>query len=173
MFSTELGTLKDFKVSLAIDESVKPKYCKARSVPYAMRALVDEELERLEKSGVIEPVAYSEWAAPIVPVLKPDKKSVRICGDFKLTVNQAVKVDRYPIPLIQDLFAGLNGGKVFTKLDLSHAYQQLLVDDKAKELLVINTHKGLFRYNRLPFGISSAPGLFSASWRILFEAFPE
>ena len=94
MFSTELGTLKDFKVSLAIDESVKPKYCKARSVPYAMRALVDEELERLEKSGVIEPVAYSEWAAPIVPVLKPDKKSVRICGDFKLTVNQAVKVDR-------------------------------------------------------------------------------
>ena len=121
---------------------------------------------------MIEPVAYSEWAAPIVPVLKPDKKSVRICGDFKLTVNQAVKVDRYPIPLIQDLFAGLNGGKVFTKLDLSHAYQQLLVDDKAKELLVINTHKGLFRYNRLPFGISSAPGLFQRIMENLVRGIP-
>ena len=107
-----------------------------------------------------------------MPVLKPDKKSVRICGDFKLTVNQAVKVDRYPIPLIQDLFAGLNGGKVFTKLDLSHAYQQLLVDDKAKELLVINTHKGLFRYNRLPFGISSAPGLFQRIMENLVRGIP-
>ena len=172
VFSAELGTLKDFKVSLAVDETVKPRYFKARPVPYAMRALVDEELDRLESLGVIEPVTHSEWAAPIVPILKPDKKSVRICGDFKMTVNQAVKVDRYPIPLIQDLFAGLNGGKFFTKLDLSHAYLQLLVDDKAKELLVINTHKGLFRYNRLPFGIASAPGIFQRTMENLLRGIP-
>ena len=137
-----------------------------------MRALVDEELDRLESLGVIEPVSYAKWAAPIVPILKPDKKSVRICGDFKLTVNQAVKVDRYPIPLIRDLFTGLNGGKFFSKLDLSHAYLQLLVDDKAKELLVINTHKGLFQYNRLPFGIASAPGIFQRTMENLLRGIP-
>ena len=58
-------------------------------------------------------------------MLKSDKTSVRICGDFKLTVNQVSKLDRYPIPKIEDLFAQLAGGKSFTKLDLSQAYQQL------------------------------------------------
>ncbi len=62
---------------------------------------------------------------------------------------------------IEDLFATLAKGKLFTKLDLAQAYQQLKLNAKAKELVVINTHKGLFRYTRLPFGISSAPGNFS------------
>ena len=57
VFSAELGMLKDFKVSLDLDETVKPRYCKARPVPYAMRALVNEELDRLERLGVIEPVS--------------------------------------------------------------------------------------------------------------------
>ncbi len=78
-----------------------------------MRALVEEELDKLPEEGVISPVQYADWAAPIVPILKWDKKSVRICGDFKLTVNQASKLDRYPIPKIEDLFAKLNGGKKY------------------------------------------------------------
>ena len=85
VFSADLGALKDFKVSLDVDETAKPRYCKARPVPYAMRALVDEELDRLESLGVIEPVTHAKWAAPIVPILKPDKKSVRICGDFRVS----------------------------------------------------------------------------------------
>ena len=86
-----------------------------------MRTKVEEKLERLTKEGIIEPVQYAEWAAPIVPVLKSDKTSVRICGDFKLTVNQVSKLDRYPIPKVEDLFATLADGKSFTKLDLSQA----------------------------------------------------
>ena len=77
-----------------------------------------------------------------------------------MTVNKASKLDRYPIPKIEDLFAQLAGGKLFTKLDLSHAYQQLVLDDESREYVVINTQRGLFRYNRLPFGVSSAPGIF-------------
>ena len=52
-----------------------------------MKVLVAKELDRLEEEGIIEPVTFSDWAAPIVPVLKADKSSVWICGDFKLTVN--------------------------------------------------------------------------------------
>ena len=50
-----------------------------------------------------------EWASPIVPVVKPDKKSVRICGGFKQTVNRVAKLDRYPIPKVEDLFVKLTG----------------------------------------------------------------
>lgn len=86
----------------------------------------------LEKEGIIEPIAFLEWAAPIVPVLKSDKKSVRICGNFKLTVNKAARLDRYPIPKIEDLFAELAGGQAFTKLDLSQAYQQVRLSENQR-----------------------------------------
>ena len=129
-------------------------------MPYAYRELVNKELDRLVEQGILTPVPFADWAAPIVPVLKSDKRTVRICGDFKRTVNQVSKVDKYPIPKIEDIFASLSGGKSFTTLDMSQAYQQLLLDEPSKKLVVINTPKGLFEYNRLPFGIASAPGIF-------------
>ena len=109
---------------------------------------------------MLEPVEVSEWAAPIVPVLKQDKRSVRICGDFRVTVNPVSKLDRYPIPKMADLFAKLSKGKYFTKLDLSHAYQQIPLDEESKRYVVVNMQKGLFRYTRLPFGVASAPAIF-------------
>ena len=51
-------------------------------MPDAMREKVDQELDQLVEEGVLEPVEHAEWAAPIVAVWKPDKKSVRNCGDF-------------------------------------------------------------------------------------------
>ena len=139
-----------------------------------MKTKVEEELERLEKEGIdiIEPVQYADWAAPIVPILKPDGKSLRICGDFKVTVNKASKLDSYPIPKVEDLFATLAHGKAFSKLDMSQAYQQILLDDDAKKYVVVNTHRGLFCYNRLPFGISSAPGIFQRVMECLLRGIP-
>jgi len=81
-----------------------------------------------------------------VPALKSDKKSVRICGDFKVTVNTASRLDAYPIPRVEDLFAKLSGWKSYSKLDLSQAYLQLELDEESKNCVVINTLKGLFRY---------------------------
>ena len=122
---------------------------------------MNKELDRLVDQYILTPVQFADWATPIVPVLKKSgKQSVRICGDFKRTVNQASKVDKYPIPKIEDLFTSLAGGKAFTTLDMSQAYQQLLLDEPSKKLVVINTPRGLFQYNRLPFGIASAPGIF-------------
>ena len=123
-----------------------------------MRNLVEKEFERLQKQGIIEPVKFSDWAAPIVPVLKKDG-GIRICGDYKLTVNWAAKVDTYPLPRIDDLFAALAGGKAFSKLYLAHAYQQVPLQETARKYVTINTQKGLFQYTRLPFGVSSAPAI--------------
>ncbi len=76
-----------------------------------MRSKVEAELQRLTEQGILQPVQFADWAAPIVPVLKADKQSICICGNFKLTVNQGSKLDRYPIPRIEDLFAKLSGGQ--------------------------------------------------------------
>ena len=167
-----LGTLKGFKAKICVDPSSTPHFCKARPVPYAMRAMVEEELDRLVQLKILEPVQFADWAAPIVLVLKSDKKSLRICGDFKMTVNLASKLDAYPIPKIEDLFARLSGGVCFSKLDLSQAYQQLELEEDSKQFVVINTHRGLFRYNRLPFGISSALGIFQRTMESLLQDIP-
>ena len=95
----------------------------------------------------------------MVPVLKHDG-SVRLCDDYKLTINQEALMDTYPLPRIEDLFALLAGGTVFSKLDLAHAYLQIPLDEESKKLVTVNTHKGLFQYTRLPFGGSSAPSIF-------------
>ena len=172
LFRPGLGTLKGYKAKIIVEVGAQPRFCKARTVPYALRGKVEEELTRLEKEGIIEPVQFADWAAPIVPVLKGDGKSLRICGDFKLTINQASKLDRYPIPRIEDLFAKLTGGTSFSKLDMSQAYQQVILDEDSRQYAVINTHKGLYRYNRLPFGIASAPGCFQRVMEGLLGGIP-
>jgi hypothetical protein len=119
----------------------------------------------------VEPVQFSRWAAPIVPVLKADG-TARICGDYKLTVNQVSKLIEYPLPRVDDLFATLAGGKLFTKLDMSNAYQQLLLDEDSKQYVTINTHKGLFKYNRLVFGVASSPAIFQRTMDTLLQGIP-
>lgn len=85
---------------------------------------------------------------------------MRICGDYKVPINQSVEEETYPLPNAEDLFATLAGGKLFTKLDLSHAYQQLQLDRDSEKYLTVNTHRGLFVYHRLSYGVSSAPSIF-------------
>ncbi len=84
-----------------------------RPVPYAIRSQVENELENLQQQGIIEPVSYSDWAAPIVTVLKANKKSIRLCGDFKLTFNRVSNLDRYPILKANDLFSSISGGVIY------------------------------------------------------------
>lgn len=171
VFDGELGSMRDITVKLAVKPGSAPKCLKARPVPYAIKPKVEAELERLVKSGVLEPVSTSEWATPIVPVMKKDG-SPRICGDFKVTVNPVLTTEQYPLPLIDDLFASLAGGQRFSKIDLSQAYLQMHVEPMSQELLTIVTHKGLYRYKRLPFGITSAPALFQRAMDQILSDLP-
>ena len=171
LFTTGLGKLEGVTAKLYVDETVQPRYCKPRPVPLAMRAKVESELDRLQEEGVIRPVEFSEWAAPIVPVLKASG-DIRICGDYKVTINQAVKVDKYPIPNIDDLFTKVSGGQLFTTLDLRNAYQQVVLEEESRKLTTINTTKGLFEYVRLPYGVSSAPGIYQRIMEQLLQNIP-
>lgn len=111
------------KATLSVKENTNPKFCIARSVPYALKPKVEEELDRLEKERIIQRIDHSEWASPIVPVLKPNGE-VRICGDYKVTVNPHLNVDQYPLPKVEDIFAQLANGKRYSKIDLRSAYFQ-------------------------------------------------
>lgn len=159
VFDDTIGTFRHHQASLHVKEGAVPKYFRPRPIPFALKAAVEQELDRLEAQGILQRVSSSEWAAPIVVVPKKNGQ-IRICGDYKVTVNPALEIDIHPLPKPQELFASLAGGEKFTKLDLSQAYQQLRLEDTSKELVTINTHKGLYRYSRLPFGVASAPAIF-------------
>ena len=75
-------------------------------------------------------------------------------------MNDCLKDHTYPLPSLEGIFSKLSGDKVFSKIDLSEAYLQVKVDGKCRKLLVINTHKGLFKLNRIPFGLKVACSLF-------------
>ena len=89
-----------------------------------------------------------------------------------MTVNAVSKLHNYPIPKAEDLFTTLGGREKLTKLDLSQAYQQLPLVDPSKKYKTINIHRGLFQYNRLPYGISSASGILHTTMENLLQGIP-
>ena len=171
VFSEELGTMKNFKAHLTVKDNATPVFHKPRTVPFAMKDSIEMEFERLEKEGIVERVSHSEWATPVVPVPKGDGR-IRVCGDYKVTLNRHLEVDRYPLPKPNELFASLAGGQKFSKVYLTQAYLQMELDKESKKLTTLNTHQGLYRFNRLPFGISSAPALFQRAMDTILQGLP-
>ena len=123
---------------------------------------MEEELDNLEKLGVIKKVEQSDWVSPIVCVPKKDG-SLRICGDFKVLVNRVLLDNPYPLLDMKDIFATLGSGTVFSKIDLSNTYQQMELNMKSQQYQTVNTHKGLYAYQHLTYGITSAPALFQST----------
>lgn len=159
VFEKSLGLCTQTKATLHIKPNSKAVFRPKRPVPYASLHLVDEELARLEKNGVISRVNYSSWATPMVAI-KKSNGTIRICGDYSTGLNDALESHQYPLPLPEEIFTVLTGGTLFSKIDFADAYLQIQVDEESKQLLTINTHRGLFQYNRLPFGVKPAPGIF-------------
>ena len=171
VFSNKLGKDKNIKARIWVSENARHIFFKAKTVPYALRDAVNAKLKKLESEGIIEKVEFIEWAAPIVPVRKGDG-SIRLCGDFKVTVNRYVMNPEHPMPDPDELYQRLNGGKLFSKLDLSQSYQQVKLDEESRKYVTINTPLGLYRYTWLPYGISCAPQLFQTLMDQILQGIP-
>ena len=149
----------------------RPKFFQPRPVPFAIIGVIDQELDYLESCGILKKVSQSGWAAPIVAVPKRDRH-FRICGDYRVTVSQALDIDQYPSPRPDDLFATLSGGNKFSKSDLSQAYQQLILDEQSAKHVTIITQKGLYLYTCLPYGVVSAPAIFQRVYGCYSSQYP-
>lgn len=159
LFKETLGEYSGPPISLHVRGDATPRFLKARPVPFPLKRQVEDELRRMVDSGILTPMRYSEWATPL-RLVKKDDGSLRICGDYRSTVNPAIDVDTYPLPAAVESFVKLSGGRIFSKLDLKMAYMQLKVDDETAKLLTLNTPLGLMKMNRLAFGVNAAPGIF-------------
>ena len=154
-----VGKLKGFQAKLHIDESVKPVAQKLRPPPYGLRDKIEQKLKELVDCDVIEPVeGPTPWVSPVVVVPKPSG-DIRLCVDMR-KANEAIVRERHPIPTVDDILYQLNGSKVFSKLDLKWGFHQIELDQQSRVITTFITHKGLYRYKRLMFGISSAPELY-------------
>lgn len=159
LFAPGLGLCNKMKASLTLKDGAKPIYRNKRPVPFAAAEDIERELKRLQSIGVITPINYSSYAAPLVAVKKQDG-STRICADYSRGLNDALEPNKHPLPTPDDIFAQLSGKRIFSKIDLSDAFLQIELDDEAKKIMPINTHCGLFQVNRLQPGIKTAPGIF-------------
>ncbi|XP_053698478.1 uncharacterized protein K02A2.6-like [Sabethes cyaneus] len=164
VFTDTLGCCNKTEAKLYLMPDVQPVFRAKRPVPFAALQPIEAELKRLETLGIISPVEFSDWAAPIVAVKKKSNNNepckVRVCADYSTGLNKVIQPNHHPLPLPEEIFAKLSGSKIFSHIDLSDAYLQVPIERESRRFLTINTHRGLFEFNRLPPGVKSAPGTF-------------
>ena len=84
--------------------------------------------------------------------MKKKNSKIRVCADYSMGLNDSLKTLNFPQLCSENIFTNLNSGKFFSKIDLSDVYLQIEVDESCKKLLTLNTHKALYKFNRLLFG---------------------
>ena len=153
----EIGTLKS-TYHMEIKDDVSPVAVPPRKVPFALKDRLKNELDHMEKMGIIEKVEKStDWVNALVVVEKPNGK-LRICLDPR-PLNQAIKRQHYRLPTTEEIISQMTGAKVFSKLDASNGYWQIAVDDST-DLLTFGTAFGRYKFKRMPYGIHSASEIF-------------
>ena len=127
-----------------------------RNIPLPLRPRVEEELQRMEKLGVISKVDMpTPWCAGLVVVPKKNGK-VRLCVDMQ-PLNKHVLREVHPLPKVDETLAQLSGAKFFSKLDANSGFWQIPLSERSKLLTTFITPQGRYCFNKLPFGICSAP----------------
>lgn len=158
LFLLDGSAIIGFEADMHLKEGTIPVKRPAYSCPLALKTAVEQELDNMVADNALVPVLSSPWATPIVILRRPENK-VRLCGNYKVTVNPALEMDHYPLPNMEEMLTTISG-KYFFVLDLHKAYLQMLIGTQSKGILTWNTHKGLFEVLRLPYGVASAPAIF-------------
>ncbi|KAK0131436.1 hypothetical protein N1851_033838 [Merluccius polli] len=128
-----------------------------RRVPLPLMGKVKQELERMEKLGVISRVeAPTEWCCGMVVAPKKNKDEVRICVDMT-PLNQSVCREKFILPSVEHTLGMLTGARYFSKLDANMGFWQIPLSKESAPYTTFITPFGRYHFNRLPFGISSAP----------------
>ncbi len=155
----ELSVYKGEIYKLVLREDAVPRSFPARKVPLALDAEVKEELNRMEREGVITRVNEpTDWCSPMLVRRKPNGL-LRVCMDPRY-LNAFLKRATYPLPDVEQVFTQFRGARFFSKMDLTMGFWQVMLDEVSSYLCTFSTPYGRYRYLRLPFGISPAPEVF-------------
>ena len=143
--------------TIELEKDAKPfAIYSPRRIPLPLMNKVKDELSRMEQMGVISKISEpTEWCAGMVVVPKPNGQ-VRICVDLT-QLNKSVKRETHPLPPVDHTLAQLAGSTVFSKLDANSGFWQIPLSPESAKLTTFLTPFGRYHFNRLPFGISSAP----------------
>jgi transposase InsO family protein len=162
------GILRESKglTPLRIETEGPPVYQRPYRAPLQKRAIIEKAVEEMLEQGIISP-SSSPWASPVTLVPKKDGTS-RFCVDYR-RLNAVTRKDRYPLPHIQDIFDTVGKGKVFSVLDLRSGYWQLPVAAEDRCKTAFTCHVGQFEYNRVSFGLSTAPSHFQRQMNGVFH----
>ena len=158
VFEEGVGIVPNVKCHLTLRADAKPKFFKHRVVPYALKKQIEDLLDIGEKSGIFTKIENSQWGTPLIPVVQ-NLDDIRLCADYRLTVNIQLEDDHHPIPRTEEMFNRLKGCKKFCLIDLSKAYLHLGLDEESSRVLALSTHKGTYAVNRLYFGVKTAPSI--------------
>ena len=158
VFEDKLGKITDFVYTIKMKDDVIPFKHKMRNVPHSVRKELSDMLANLSDQGIIEKVEATLWLSPIVLARKGNGE-LRMCIDLR-RVNEAIWVDSFPLPRIDDLITKVGQAKWYSKLDLRSAYHQIVLDKDSRHITAFVTPDGVFQFCRLPFGLASAAAIF-------------
>ena len=132
-----MGTVQGHEARIALTAKAIPRFHRSRPVLYALQENVNQELDRMQREGVIRPIEKDDWATPVVVIRKGDG-TVRLCGDYKVTTNLYLDMRGYRMPNHQDLLTTSAGGRRFSRMVLKLVYQQTCVAPDSQHFLTIN-----------------------------------
>ena len=163
VFSTKPGKTNMIEHHIQTGDT-KPIKLPPYRVPQALQAMVRQEIKDMLDLGIIEP-SVSEWAAPIVPILKKDG-SLRLCVDYR-RLNAISQNNAYPMPRIDDLIDQLGRAQFLSTLDLTRGYWQVPMGKASCHKTAFVTPAGQFQFTVMPFGLSGAPSTFQRMMDLL------
>lgn len=142
--------------------SNEPTYTRNYPYPMALKNVVEEEIGKLLKDGIIRP-SHSPYNSPIWVVPKKEdasgKKKYRVVVDFR-KLNAVTIADKYPIPEVGEVLSRLGGNKFFTVIDLKSGFHQIPLREEDIEKTAFSVNNGKYEFTRLPFGLKNAPAIF-------------
>ena len=165
-----LGSLKG-EYDIKVDPTVPPVQHARRKVPIESKAAIEEAIDYMVKQDILEPqIEPTPWVSSVTYPVKPTGE-VRPCLDAR-DLNKAIIRENHKPQTVEEIAHQLAGAMVFTKADALKAFLQVHLTEESSKLLVINTHKGRYRFKRMPFGAKMSQDVFQMKMDLIMERCP-